>query len=190
LTPYQVFIKDQQYFEKLESERKRDLLLDFIATNYEISLAGIYEVRSKTEALITTIGIIRFKKDTGRLPKSLEELKKKNYIGEIPLDPFSNKALVYKLLDDDFALYSVGRNFKDDDGKPGFRPSSYLWMLGSPMPDDEKGDDIVFWPVKTSYAVYNAHCAYYKKNKDKLGIQHSFLPASKELESEQADQNR
>ncbi len=151
LTPYQVFAKAPQYFEKLESERKRDLLLDLVATNYEKSSAQIYETKLRAEALITTIGILRFKKDKGHLPKSLEELKEKNYISEIYLDPFSDKTLVYKLLDSDFALYSVGKNFKDDEGEPGFRPSIYP---ASCFPLGQKGDDIVLWPIKTSYTYY------------------------------------
>lgn len=187
LTPYQVFSNTPQYFEKLESERKKDVLLDLVATNYERSLARIYEVRSRTEALITTIGIIRFKKDTGRLPKSLEELKKKNYISEIYPAPFSDEALVYRLLDGDFTLYSVGRNFKDDEGKPGFRPGIYP---ASCFPLAQEGDDIVFWPVKTSYAFYKAQRAYYEENKDKFRMQSPFLPTYKGSKSEQVDQNR
>jgi hypothetical protein len=44
LTPYQVFLKDPNYFKKLELEQQKDLLLDLVATNYEKSLAGIRDI--------------------------------------------------------------------------------------------------------------------------------------------------
>ena len=34
-----------------------------------------------------------------------------------PVDPYSDKPLIYKKTDDDFMLYSVGRNFTDDAGQ-------------------------------------------------------------------------
>jgi hypothetical protein len=182
LTPYQVFSNTPQYFEKLESERKKDLLLDFVATDYSNSLSKLYETRLHAESLITVLGVLRFKNNSGRLPENLEELKKKNYSNEICLDPFSDKALIYKLLDGDFTLYSVGRNFKDDKGEPGFRPSIYP---ASCFPLAQDGDDIVFWPVKTSYAFYKARRAYYEENKDKFRMPTRFLPTKSGQKSAQ-----
>ncbi|MBA7701147.1 hypothetical protein ES703_109879 [subsurface metagenome] len=54
------------------------------------------------------------------------------------MDPFSNKPVVYRKMDDDFTLYSVGLNFEDDGGS---RYSEYPWG------GYNKGDR-VFWPVE------------------------------------------
>ena len=101
-----------------------------------------YRNKTQVEAVITTIATIRFKQSTDNYPENLEELVAAGYLKKIPLDPFSDKPLVYKKTDDNFILYSVGLNLKDDGGqvyrgKEGKKPR--LW-------DDEFGD-AVFWPV-------------------------------------------
>jgi hypothetical protein len=57
----------------------------------------------------------------------------------LPMDPYSDKTLVYKKTDDDFTLYSIGPNFQDDSGEVAI-------VHGSPKKwgTDEAGD-IVFW---------------------------------------------
>jgi hypothetical protein len=55
----------------------------------------------------------------------------------MPQDPFSEGPLVYHWLVDDFELYSVGPDFKDDGGKRNH--SNY------PFSGSNEGDD-VFWP--------------------------------------------
>ena len=51
------------------------------------------------------------------------------------MDPYSDKPLVYKRLDNSFTLYSLGADFDDDGGTPS------NWGEG------DKGGDAVFWPV-------------------------------------------
>jgi asparagine synthetase A len=53
----------------------------------------------------------------------------------VPIDPFSNKLIIYKKLDDNFTVYSYGPDF-DDDG--GVRRVDY----------DRHNGDIVVWPVE------------------------------------------
>jgi len=110
------------------------------------ALGGInraaYRHKTQVEAVITTLAVIRFKQSTGNYPENLEELVVTGYLKKIPLDPFSDKSLVYKKTDGNFILYSVGLNFKDDGGqvyrgKEGKKP--HLW-------DNEFGD-AVFWPM-------------------------------------------
>lgn len=62
---------------------------------------------------ITLLGlktIIR-KKQTGKLPKTLNEI-----VGKVPVDPFSGKDYVYQSLPDGCLIYSVGRDGTDDKG--------------------------------------------------------------------------
>jgi uncharacterized membrane protein len=100
-----------------------------------------YRHKTQVDALITTLAVIRFKQSTGDYPESLDGLVTAGYLKSLPMDPFSDQPLVYKRTDDNFTLYSVGLNFKDDSGR---------------VYRDEKGKvklwadegDAVFWPVQ------------------------------------------
>jgi hypothetical protein len=102
-----------------------------------------YRNKMQTEAVITTLAITRFKQSTGGYPENLEELVTAGYLKKIPLDSFSDKPLVYKKTDDNFILYSVGLNFKDDGGEVARDEKGKVKMWA-----DE--DDTVFWPVPKS----------------------------------------
>jgi hypothetical protein len=100
-----------------------------------------YRHKTQVEAVITTLAVIRFKQSTGDYPKNLEGLVAAGYLKKIPLDPFSDKPLVYKRTDNNFTLYSIGLNFKDDGGQV-YRDEKGKLQLWH----DEFGD-AVFWPV-------------------------------------------
>ena len=86
---------------------------------------------------------MRYKNDKGLYPEKLQELITTGYLKELPMDSFSDKPLVYKKTDDNFILYSVGHNFKDDDGVSG-KDSK-----GRAKPWRDNGDT-VFWPLPKS----------------------------------------
>ncbi|HEV3257927.1 MAG TPA: hypothetical protein VG013_13660, partial [Gemmataceae bacterium] len=54
-----------------------------------------------------------YQRDHGRYPKNLDALAPK-YLGQIPQDVFSGKALIYRPSGNGYLLYSVGVNGKDD----------------------------------------------------------------------------
>ena len=87
------------------------------------------------------MAIIRYQQDMGNLPESLEVLQKSEYLKQIPIDPYSDEPLVYKVTDDGFMLYSVGENFIDDGGKQGILESGRVkrWI---------DNGDTVFWPIQ------------------------------------------
>ena len=91
--------------------------------------------RAGTDALVTTIALLRYKQAQGAWPHDLETLVRTDYLREVPMDPFSGQALVYVPMGETFTLYSLGADFDDDGGTPS------VW--GKP-PD---GGDEVFWPV-------------------------------------------
>lgn len=97
--------------------------------------------RIGTEATLTIIAVLRYKQDTGDYPDSLKELIAANYLKELPIDPYSDKPLVYKTTDDSFILYGVGLNFADDGG-------TVAEVNGKPVKwgTKEQGD-WVLWPV-------------------------------------------
>jgi hypothetical protein len=51
------------------------------------------------------------KKQTGKLPATLADIA-----SDAPVDRFSGKPYVYKVLPDGFVVYSVGPDGKDDNG--------------------------------------------------------------------------
>ena len=104
------------------------------------SLGAICEISKKEkisgEALVTTLALLRYKADKGDFPISLQELVLTHYIKELPIDPYGKGPLVYKRMDGDFILYSLGANFEDDGGIPS------NWGMG------KEGGDQVFWPIE------------------------------------------
>ena len=72
--------------------------------------------------LQTDLAIGVFRSDHGRLPASLLELVPE-CLPEVPIDPYSGRALVYRLSADGFDLYSVGANGTDEsDADPSYTP--------------------------------------------------------------------
>jgi hypothetical protein len=59
-----------------------------------------------------------YRAEHGAYPQSLEALQPR-YLSEIPLDPFSRRAFVFRPMADDFVLYSVGGDGVDNGGKFG-----------------------------------------------------------------------
>ena len=97
-----------------------------------------WRARARQGGTISTLSILRFEKDNGRLPKDWAELLSRGYVKTIPMDPYSGKPLIYRTTDDGFTLYSVGLNFTDDGGRCGTKN-------GNTLPWTDTGD-AVFWP--------------------------------------------
>jgi len=110
------------------------------------AIRSIIEISSRLSADVNStlaiIAILRYKQDTGDYPENLEELVTVGYVKELPMDPWSDKPLVYKKTDDNFVLYGFGPNFKDDGGKVFYGAKGTAMWRGS---KDE--GDTVFWPV-------------------------------------------
>jgi len=92
--------------------------------------------RAQTDALITTLAVLRYKADRGRAPGRLDELVLGGYLKAVPNDPFSGSGFVYRQLGGDFTLYSFAEDCDDDGG------ARSRWGTGG------KGGDQVFWPVE------------------------------------------
>jgi hypothetical protein len=101
-----------------------------------------YVNRIDVEATLTILAIIRYKQDKGRCPENLEQLVTEGYLKQIPIDPFSDKPLVYKQKDGDFILYSYGRNCVDDGGQGETNKGTSKRILW------KENGDAVFWPMQ------------------------------------------
>jgi hypothetical protein len=104
----------------------------------------VYRGKMYQDSTLTVLALLRWQLQKDQYPAALDELVAAGFLKELPKDPYSDKPLVYKKTDDDFTLYSIGPNFKDDGGEVAIahgRPQKW----GT----DEAGD-IVFWPVSKS----------------------------------------
>jgi len=119
---------------------KANILLEILAPQFGKAIEISYRIRTEVRALVTIIGLLRYKRNKAFYPENLTELMTNGYISELPLDPWSDRLLVYKKTDDDFTLYSVGENFKDDGGEV---IRDYDGRVGIWVGEG----DAVFWPV-------------------------------------------
>ena len=110
-----------------------------MACKHSLSVVEYYFIaKVDTDALITTIALLRYKSDKKDLPESLDALVSSGYLDKMPVDVYGSGPLIYKKIGDNFALYSVGGDFDDD--KAEVRAKSVL----------EENGDVVFWPVEKS----------------------------------------
>jgi hypothetical protein len=94
-------------------------------------------------ATLTMIAIFRYKSDTGRYPQNLNQLVTAGFLKPLPIDSYSDKPLSYKKTEDNFILYSIGPDFKDDGGVSGKDSKD----RARPWRDN---GDTVFWPLPES----------------------------------------
>jgi len=96
---------------------------------------------TRRRGLLMVLAILRHKKENGEFPRDLSELIKAGNIKVLPMDPYSDKPLVYRRTVDSFLLYSVGENFTDDGGEVVRDKEDKVKKWA-----DE--GDWVFWPVQ------------------------------------------
>ncbi|MHC4626273.1 MAG: hypothetical protein ACYTDV_04760 [Planctomycetota bacterium] len=103
---------------------------------YEIAYRG----KMHYESMVTILAIERWRLEKNECPETLSELVAAGFVKELPMDPYSDKPLVYRRTDDDFILYSFGPNFKDDGGRVAIE-------RGRPMKwGTRDAGDIILWP--------------------------------------------
>lgn len=134
-TPWRLHSEDKNPKKVAKEMTKDNPLLNMLIPSVDVVLELPFNCKAETNALITTIAILRYKSEKGEYPSDLHELLATGYLNELPMDPYSDNPLIYKCTGDDFILYSIGADFKDDGGKP------------SRWGKDKQGGDQVFWPV-------------------------------------------
>jgi hypothetical protein len=128
--------------KQVESMVKGNTFLSIWMPGLCVVYETAYRVKADVQSVPVIIAALRFKIDKGHYPDDLAELQQSGYIKEIPIDPWSDKPLVYKRTADNFTLYSVGLNFKDDGGQ------IYRDEKGKPQLWHDESGDAVFWPVQ------------------------------------------
>lgn len=139
MSPWQVREKGLNFWEDIDRLTNGNPLVRSCMFNAPmVSRTRAHQIANR-DALLTTLALLRYKQDKGSFPKDLNELLSNGYLNQLPIDPYSGKSLVYKRKDDDFMLYSLGKDF-DDDG--GTYNKYRQWGEG------KWGGDHVFWPVQ------------------------------------------
>jgi hypothetical protein len=99
-----------------------------------------FRARTSHQATLTILAVKRWQATKGSYPAALNDLISAGLLQELPTDPYSDKPLVYRTTADGFTLYSLGPDFKDQDGVSGKDHD------GRPKAWADEGDT-VFWPV-------------------------------------------
>ncbi len=99
-----------------------------------------WRIQAGRRALLTTLAVFRYARDKGVYPPTLDTLVAEGYVKELPIDPYSGGAFVYRQTPGGFVLYSWGDNLTDDGGRQGtsYDGEPRLWM---------DNGDWVFCPV-------------------------------------------
>jgi competence protein ComGC len=116
-------------------------LLEYTIPAAERISERLYQSKALHQATIAILAIHRWNLDKGEYPANLDELVEEGFLKELPMDPYSDKSIIYKKTEEDFVLYSIGRNFKDDGGQI-FEENGNVHEWGQ-----REGGDAVFWPV-------------------------------------------
>jgi peroxiredoxin/outer membrane lipoprotein-sorting protein len=145
MTPYQrhasdIKTPDEMLFSESEYKYRYFLIRILLPASARASEIA-YRGKMHHEAVLTILALERWRLEKDHYPVSLNDLKAAGLLRELPADPYSDKSLVYKRMGDDCILYSVGPNFKDDDGQVGT-------VRGRPMRwGTSESGDIVLWPL-------------------------------------------
>jgi hypothetical protein len=139
-TPAQIHSEDIDFENQVLEIIEGNILLEILCPDFGRAIERSYQIRADVQALVTIISSLRYENDKGSYPENLEELITTGYLKELPIDPWSDKPLVYKKTDEGFMLYSIGENFKDDGGEVIRDDDGRVQMW-------ECKGDAVFWPV-------------------------------------------
>jgi hypothetical protein len=167
-TPWEIYHQYINELREIESFNKRYFFKEFFYHPSVRLFSSFQKSNTQTEALITILAILRYKADNNRFPETLEELLSAGYITYLPKDPYSEGFLKYRVMDDDFVLYSTGKNFEDDKGETVVIEEDSMFGLNRNAPtviphsEDQPAriikrtvyKDLVYWPV-TNTPEYN-----------------------------------
>lgn len=92
------------------------LIVSGMKRSYELNTKLTAQIRAARAAMAAE----RFRLDNGQFPTSLEQLVP-SYLEKVPLDPFDQRPLRYRLTGERAVFYSVGEDLKDDGGDVGPR---------------------------------------------------------------------
>ncbi len=142
-TPAQVKREDIDVDKEVEKLTSQNILLNLLAAPaFEKVIQIHYRTKIDIQSTLPLLAILRYEKENGHYPESLEVLVEQGYLDEIPTDPFSDEPIKYRKTYGNFVLYSVGMNMVDDGGVHAIKPYNQKKVVW------EENGDAVFWPVE------------------------------------------
>jgi hypothetical protein len=132
--------------EKIEGEFEKSLesyevFTRILSTIYLPATSALFAAAARNiatdRAADAGIAIELYRRERGELPATLDSLVPK-YLPNVPVDPFTDSPMIYKVTDEGFAIYSVGKNKTDDGGRFDHNPGE----------DSRIRDDGLFFPIK------------------------------------------
>lgn len=95
--------------------RLRYAMTGLTLPSLEACLTAAARADGSTRCIDTAIAIERFRRRTGKLPDSLEDLVP-DLLATVPLDPFDGRPIRYVVKPDSYLIYTCGRDRTDDGG--------------------------------------------------------------------------
>jgi hypothetical protein len=142
MTPYQRHRKDVPSADDILTSlsSRKFFLLHFIVPAFDRTFEFAFRGKVSHQATLTILALVRWRAEKGEYPASLDQLTAAGLLKDLPMDPWSDKPLIYRRTGDNFILYSLGPNFQDDGGEPGKGHKGRLenWL---------DNGDTVFWPL-------------------------------------------
>lgn len=130
-TPWQIHHQYSNLTSEIEAMDGDNFFGEFFAVSYHRLFTEYYESKAQTEALVTVLAALRYKADNSKFPDTLEELVSSGYMKTIPKDPYSQGNLIYKVTENDFKLYSFGKDFEDNKAEARIIESEETVSFGS-----------------------------------------------------------
>jgi hypothetical protein len=98
--------------------------------------------KAKIRILRTALAIDSYQRELKKFPPQLDDLVP-SLLTSVPIDPFDDNPLKYRLTDSGYLLYSIGPDMKDDGGRgtvPVMEGDVRFLRALSPSPDSYPGD--------------------------------------------------
>jgi hypothetical protein len=131
---------DEVLFTK-ETKERLPMMIRLLLPAFERTSQLSWRLRTGRKSLPVIFAALRFCKENGNCPDSLDELVSAGYLRQVPIDPYNGKPLIYRKIGTCFVLYSVGPNRKDDGGHITYTKSGWVDQW-------QKDGDYIFWPVQ------------------------------------------
>jgi hypothetical protein len=145
MTPYERYTREIDDEIHLSLSREKYLLIHRLMRATYLDSESTYRSEALYQATIVTLALKRWRLAKNEYPGTLNELVAAGFLKSLPMDPYSDKPLIYRRADDGFILYSVGPDFTDDAGQYG------VDRYGQARKWTDNGDT-VFWPLLTHQA--------------------------------------
>ncbi|MEN6308097.1 MAG: hypothetical protein ABFD91_10110 [Anaerohalosphaeraceae bacterium] len=144
-TPAAMKAQNPEIQKKLEAFSEKNIFIRYLMPALAKVAERSHRSRVDSMATLTIIAILQYHKEHGQYPESLSALAEGGLLRQLPMDPYSDKPLVYRRTEEGFVLYSAGMNLTDDGGVEGTKNGKFTQWTDH--------GDVIFWPVRKEEAM-------------------------------------